>query len=124
MDWNGNQNRVPVKKRGNGFAITSLVLGILSISLFCTLFSPVLSALSLIFGIIYLVSYVPERKSFAITGIILAAASILMFIISINILMNSAALHSIRNADPATLLQEYLKFVRDSGYGDLINTLN
>lgn len=124
MDGNGNQNIVPVKKRGNGFAITSLVLGILSISLFCTLLSPLLSALSLIFGIIYLVSYVPERKGFAITGIILAAASILMFIISINILMNSAALHSIRNADPATLLQEYLRFVRDSGYGDLINTLN
>ena len=124
MDQTPYQKQVPVKKRGNGFAIASLILGILSIALFCTCINVVLSALSLIFGIIYLVSYVPERKSFAITGIILAAASILMFIISINILMNSAALHSIRNADPATLLQEYLKFVRDSGYGDLINTLN
>lgn len=84
----------------------------------------ILSALSLIFGIIYLVSYVPEKKWLAIIGMILSIASIVMLIISINIIVNSPVLTNIRNADTTELLQEYLKFIRDAGYGDIINSLN
>ena len=124
MDPNPYQKQVPVKKRGNGFAIASLILGILSIALFCTCINVVLSALSLIFGIIYLASYVPEKKGLAITGIILAAASIIMLIISINVFANSSVLSSIRNADPEELLQGYFRYLRDMGYGDIINSIN
>ncbi len=124
MDQTPYQKQVPVKKRGNGFAIASLILGILSIALFCTCINVVLSALSLIFGIIYLVSYVPEKKGLAITGIILATASIIMLIIAINIFANSAVLASIRNTSTTELLQEYFKYLRDMGYGDIINSIN
>lgn len=124
MDTNMYQKPAPFKKRGNSFAIASLILGILSIAFFCTCFNAVLSALSLIFGIIYLVSYVPEKKWLAITGMILSIVSIVMLIISINIIVNSPVLTNIRNADTTELLQEYLKFIRDAGYGDIINSLN
>ena len=124
MDSNLCQKQAPLKKRGNGFAIASLVLGILSIALFCTCLNVVLSALSLIFGIIYLVSYVPEKKWLSICGIILSVVSIIMLIISINIFANSSVLSSIRNADPNELLLEYFKYLRDMGYGDIINSIN
>lgn len=124
MDVNRYQKRPPLKKRGNGFAIASLILGILSITLFCSIFAMVLSALSLIFGIIYLVFYVPEKKWFAVTGIVLSAAAVIMFIISIDVIMNSSVLTSIRNSDPLELLKDYQKFIRDAGYGEIINSLN
>ena len=69
-------------------------------------------------------SYVPEKKWLAIIGMILSIASIVMLIISINIIVNSPVLTNIRNADTTELLQEYLKFIRDAGYGDIINSLN
>ena len=124
MDTNMYQKPVPVKKRGNSFAIASLVLGILSFALFCTCFNVILAGLSLIFGIIYLVSYVPEKRWLAITGMILSVASIVMLVISINIIMNSSVLTSIRNTDTTELLQEYLRVIREAGYGDIINSLN
>lgn len=124
MDTNMYQKPMPMKKRGNSFAIASLVLGILSIAFFCACFNVILSALSLIFGIIYLVSYVPEKKGLAITGMILAVASIIMLIVAINIIMNSSVLNTIRNTDTTELLQEYFKLIREAGYGDIINSLN
>lgn len=124
MDTNMYQKPVPVKKRGNSFAIASLVLGILSFALFCTCFNVILAGLSLIFGIIYLVSYVPEKKWLAITGMILSVASIVMLVIAINIIMNSTVISTIRNADPGKILEEYLRFIREAGYGDIINSLN
>ena len=70
------------KKPGNGLAITSLVLGIVSIVFFCTCFNFVTAILAVIFGIIHLIQR-SEGKGMAITGIITAAVSVILTVIMI-----------------------------------------
>lgn len=61
-----------------GFGIASLVLGILSILLFCTCINWLTGILAIIFGIVQLVK--GGKKGLAVGGIVTAALSILFTI--------------------------------------------
>lgn len=64
---------------GTGFGIASMVLGIISILLFCTCFNIITAIIAIIFGIIQLVK--SKKKVFAIVGISTAAVSIILTIV-------------------------------------------
>jgi hypothetical protein len=59
-----------------GFGLTSMILGILSLLLFCTCINYILAVLAIVFGIIQLVKY--QRRGMAIAGIVTAAVSIVL----------------------------------------------
>ena len=65
-----------------GFAIASLVLGIISLVLSCTMINIITAILALVFGIIHMVKY-QSRKGMAIAGIVLGIISIVITIILI-----------------------------------------
>ena len=67
------------KDEGMGFGIASMILGIVSVLLFCTCLNWITGILAIIFGIVQLVKY--RQKGFAITGIITAAISLLLSIV-------------------------------------------
>lgn len=75
------------KKQGQGFGIASLVLGIISLVLFCTCINFFLGLLALIFGIIQIVRY--EKKGLAIGGIVTSAISFVLFFVCWAMLMTS-----------------------------------
>jgi hypothetical protein len=64
------------KGDGIGFGLTSMILGILSLLLFCSCINYILAILAIVFGIIQIVKY--QRKGMAIAGIVTAAISILL----------------------------------------------
>jgi hypothetical protein len=64
------------KKDDIGFGLTSMILGILSLLLFCTCINYILAILAIVFGIIQLVKY--RRREMAIAGIVTAAISIVL----------------------------------------------
>ena len=66
---------------GRGFGIASLVLGVISLILFCSCINIVLAVVSIIFGIIQLVQK-DAPKGMAIAGIITSCLSIVLFIIA------------------------------------------
>lgn len=70
---NGNNSK---KKEGEGFGIASLVLGIISVLLFCTCINYVLAIMAIIFGIIQMATR--EKKGAAVGGIITSAISIIV----------------------------------------------
>ena len=78
-DRNGNMNQTMEKKDTQGFGIASMVLGIISLLLFCTCVNWITGILAIVFGILQLVR--GREKGFAIAGIITAALSILLAII-------------------------------------------
>lgn len=67
-----------VKQKGDGiaFGVASMVLGIISLLLFCTCANFLTGILATIFGIIQLTQH--KEKLFAITGIVTAAISIVL----------------------------------------------
>lgn len=64
---------------GNGFAIASLVLGIVAVVGFCSCINIPIAILGIIFGIIHLVQH--GKNGMAIAGIITSGVSILLFVI-------------------------------------------
>ena len=68
-------------EQGSGFAIASLVLGIVSIVLFCASINIVTGILGIIFGAIYLVKKYPEKRGMALAGLILSIISIALYVI-------------------------------------------
>lgn len=64
-----------------GFGIASLVLGIISLILFCSCINIVLAVVAIIFGIVQLVQK-DAPKGMAIAGIITSCFSIILFIIA------------------------------------------
>lgn len=66
-------------KSTEGFGIASMILGIISLLLFCTCINWITGILAIIFGIIQLTR--KSAKGFAVTGIITAALSILFAIL-------------------------------------------
>lgn len=70
----------PYQPVSQGFGIASMILGILSLVLFCSCVNLILAVISIIFGIIQLTT--PEsKKGMAITGLITSALSIFLFLI-------------------------------------------
>lgn len=73
-NWNDNNKG----EWGKGFAIASLVLGIVSVVLFCTCCNVITALLSIIFAIIYLVKNSGGSKAMAITGIVTSVISVVL----------------------------------------------
>lgn len=81
MDYYGNagqnetmQNRPKGEK--NGFGIASMVLGIVSVLLFCTCVNWITGTLAIIFGIIQIVKN--KERGFAVAGIITSGISFIL----------------------------------------------
>lgn len=74
-----NGGNAAQKKEGEGFGIASLVLGILSVLLFCTCINFVMAIIAIILGIIQVATQ--RKKGPAVAGIILSAISIVVGII-------------------------------------------
>ena len=70
---------------GNGFGIASMILGILSLVLFCTCLNIPLAILSVIFAIVHLNRRVGSG-GFAVAGIITSVVSVILTIITIVLL--------------------------------------
>ena len=63
-----------------GFGVASLVLGIVSLVLFCTCVNVLLAVIAIIFGIVQLAK--PQaKKGMAVAGIITSAVSLVLFVI-------------------------------------------
>lgn len=84
---NGNNYNGSGKGQGTGFGITSMVCGILSIVLICSVYvgaplltyvAPLLGIIAIVFGIVQIVKN--ESKAMAIAGIVCGAIGILIFI--------------------------------------------
>lgn len=67
------------KETGNGFAVASMVLGLVSLILFCTGINIIIAILAIVFGIIHLVKQ-KQKSGMAVAGIITAVVGILAFI--------------------------------------------
>lgn len=87
----GNSNpgqgeaKPPKSKSGNGLAIASMVLGIVSVVLFCTCFNVLTAIAAAVTGIIFLAAFNTGKKgdkAMAISGIVMAVVSIIAFIVS------------------------------------------
>ena len=76
---NRNVNYEKQSRQGNGFGIASMVLGIISLALFCMCINIPLAILAIVFGIVQLVRY--EKKSMGIAGIVTGGFSIVAFVI-------------------------------------------
>ncbi|SDB07448.1 DUF4190 domain-containing protein [Eubacterium oxidoreducens] len=66
-------------KNGNGFAVASLVLGIISLVIFCVGFNIILAILAIVFGAVAL--HKCNKKGMAIAGIVTGIVSIALFLV-------------------------------------------
>ncbi len=100
------------QKRGNEtiFGIASLVLGIVSLLLFCTCFNWITGILAIVFGSIQLVKH--QEKAYAITGMVTAVLSLLFSIVLFTLLLSGIE-HAGRS---------YEEFYRDYFYGDMYDS--
>ena len=71
----------PYQPISQGFGIASMILGIISLVLFCSCVNLILAVISIIFGIIQL-STPESKKGMAIAGLITSGLSILLFLIA------------------------------------------
>lgn len=71
------QNPQKQSEENTGFAVASMVLGILSILLFCTCIDVLTGVLAIIFGIVHLTTK-KKRRGMAITGIVTGIIAILL----------------------------------------------
>lgn len=82
--WNANGGQsyygaaAPAKEKGDGtgLGIASMVLGIISLLMFCTCINCITSIVAIVLGIIQIVKN--KQKSFAVTGIVTAAISMVL----------------------------------------------
>lgn len=109
------------KQKGDGtaFGVTSMVLGIVSILLFCTCANFLTATLAIIFGIVQLARN--KDKTFAITGIITAAISIVLGIVLWLIVvsgMSDASINSYDDIYEYYYGNEYYDDIYDGDYRD------
>lgn len=71
------------ENKGRAFAIASIVLGLLSLVLFCVMYNILSGILAVICGVFYLAKGYRKWKTMAIAGIILGAMPIAAFILMI-----------------------------------------
>lgn len=100
------------KKDSDGYGIASMVLGIISIVLFCSCINVITGVLAVIFGILQLVEN--RRRWMAIVGIVTGALSIVLLIVSWGLILSSPAAYDIRQ-NP----EEY--FDSNENWDDLFN---
>lgn len=131
--WQGNYNQQPqggygqrppqIKPVGNSLGIASLVLGIISLVLFCTCANFLTGILAIVFGIVQLVK--GGNKGMPIAGIVTSAISIIACVIYWVALMGSSATYSYLYSDPSSYLEEFygdeLEYDFDSDSLDELN---
>ena len=78
-----------IETKGKGFGVASLVCGMISITLFCSIFNIFSSIMGLVFGIIQIKR--GEAKGIAITGIICSVCSVILLIICMSLIMSNTA---------------------------------
>ena len=131
--WQGNYNQQPqggygqrppqIKPVGNGLGIASLVLGIISLVLFCSCANFLTGILAIVFGIVLLVK--GGNKGMPIAGIVTSAISIIACVIYWVALMGSSATYSYLYSDPSSYLEEFygdeLEYDFDSDSLDELN---
>ena len=124
----GSEIYQPVSK---GFGIASLVLGILSLVLYCTCINILLAVLAIIFGILQLVQK-DSPKGMAIAGIVTSCLSILFFIISVVVFLSSTDLEEALDQGIENRIQQkfhidvpyYNDDFFDGDYGDYDDSYN
>ncbi|MGN0484727.1 MAG: hypothetical protein ACI4HI_14355 [Lachnospiraceae bacterium] len=89
----GDQNQ-----QGSGLAVASLILGIISIPLFCCCINVITAVISIVLGIVHL-STRKQDKGVAIAGIACSAVSILLTIVYVVLVLRSPA----ATADPSLI---------------------
>ena len=83
------ENKEPYQPVSQAFGITSMVLGILSLVLFCTCINIPLAIAAIIFGIIQLTKK-GTSKAMPVAGIVTSALSIVLFILAFFVFILSA----------------------------------
>lgn len=113
-NYGNGYGQEPEKKESMGFGIASLVLGIVSLLLFCTCINWITGILAIIFGILQIVK--TKQKGFAIAGIITAGISMLFTIVLYISIFVGAAAYDINYNDYYDYYYDYNGF--DSYYDD------
>lgn len=114
------QNRKQ-KNDQTGFGIASLVLGIISVLLFCTCINLITGILAIIFGILQLV--MSRQKGLAVGGIVTAGISILFTVILYLSMAVSGAAYDGYNDYNKNFYDDYQSYFDDyydnyDGYGN------
>lgn len=89
------------KEGGDGYALTCLILGIISICLFASFINVVTAIISFVFGAIYLSGYIVKHKAQAVSGIVLSILSIVLGIVAWVSLLESPLMKSMINGTGA-----------------------
>lgn len=82
QDGYGNYQQNGGAGGGNGFGIASMILGIVSLALFCTCINIPLAVAAVVFGVLHLIRK-PDNKVFGIVGIVTSAISVAAFILMV-----------------------------------------
>lgn len=106
-------SQTDLKGNGQGFGIASLVLGIISLLLFCTCVNWITGTLAIIFGIIQIAKN--REKGFAVAGIVTAGISMLFAVV---LYVSMAAGLSAAGMDYRDLYDSYYGGYDYDGYYD------
>ncbi|MBE5900177.1 MAG: DUF4190 domain-containing protein [Lachnospiraceae bacterium] len=82
-------NSERIIEKGKGFGVASLICGIISLTLFCSIFNVFSSLLSIIFGIVHIRR--GGKKGIAIFGMLCSVCSIILLIICMTLIMSNTA---------------------------------
>ena len=82
-------NSERIIEKGKGFGVASLICGIISLTLFCSIFNVFSSLLSIIFGIVHIRR--GGKKGIAILGMLCSVCSIILLIICMTLIMSNTA---------------------------------
>ena len=108
-----NYNQRPADNRkeepGKGFAVASMVLGLISLVLFCTGINIITAILAIVFGIIHLVKQ-KQNPGMAVAGIVTAVVGILAFVTYWLLIIHAAG----RTSGSVTLKVEDVLFTGDT----------
>lgn len=83
--YHENGNRYPGEAPGSGFAVASLIFGIISLVLFCTTVNIITAVLGIVFSAIYLSRGHMEKRGMAIAGLVLSIVSIALWVLCLAI---------------------------------------
>lgn len=91
----------PKRQGGDGLAIASMVLGIISLCLFCSCVNIITAIISIALAGTYLASYIAEHKKMAVSGIVMSVISIILFFVSwTSYLVSPVSKDLMKNIDP------------------------
>ncbi len=103
----GQQPQQKAKKSGNGYAVASMILGIVTLVFFCSCINIVTGILALIFGIIHLTSYGKDGKGMAIAGLITSALGLIALVVCYVLIFSNSVNLSNMSDFPYELYEEY-----------------